>query len=670
MNPLHCRTSSFSSSSSGKTSDSKHVVSSEEFVIENFDKAIDCWELSKISKEQIYKTKKFDFLKSDYVIKTEERDITLSSPFETIHLFSEKSLKKLKEKNFNYIHIGLIQIGIKPLTKESLDTSILAVLRDGRFISFDDSLLSSIESSLCKEGSVPVALIFKISYKAMTSAFSTQHKFQSKRDETLLLQTDLSKANTVVPKPIQWKDVNLPEEWILEGIAPPAVPKQLEPNTELQNVTQYSDGKVKLSFRRSNSTRFSYRESCSSIPSLERKFTKIPSVINLPFQSQPRFSTSDLPSSSIRSVDYTTKVPHPIYISSQHEQRQEEKEPSPPTSPTFSVVTENVINVIEKHFDLDKNLLHNDFYSENNKEKRLWFFEHFLNQRKEIQQTYYEFVNLHHVHILFFDWFEIYSSENNITYPFKVSNPITVRKKIPEWKLLDSDRTIEAEHPPLRSVTIDHGEPPVQIRASPYKIPKPNDSEANLSSIIQQNNFCNTNLNTIGKQLTRIENQFQQSTISVSPSLKPIPSKSDSDKKLKEPIFKPFQVSKTSQRLVHESKSDFAKAIREQLDRIEDAYSSSSKIQIAPDTPQSSKIGVLEQDQVSIASSDLEAFTEEPVPKANKIHWELALPTSKSPPDLTIDNRPSALNQTRYNASSVYEWNIDGMSEYNILGVL
>ncbi|KAH9671332.1 putative ribonuclease H protein [Citrus sinensis] len=127
----------------------------------------------------------------------------------------------------------------------------------------------------------------------------------------------------------------------------------------------------------------------------------------------------------------------------------------------------------------------------------------------------------------------------------------------------------------------------------------------------------------------------------------------------------------TSQKLVHESKSDFAKAIREQLDRIEVASSSSSKVQIAPDTPQSSKIGVLEKDdQTSIASFDLEAFTEEPVSKANKIHWELAIPTSKSPPDLTIDNRPSALNQARYNASSVYEWNIDGMSEYNILGVL
>ncbi|KAH9702314.1 hypothetical protein KPL70_010722 [Citrus sinensis] len=605
MDPIHCRTSSFSSSSSGKTSDSKHVVSSEEFFIENFDKAIDCWELPKISKEKIYKTKKLDFLKNDYIIKTEERDITLSKPFETIHLFSEHSLKKLKEKNFNYIHIGLIQVGIKPLTKEGLDTSILAILRDGRFISFDDSLLSSIESSLCKgpisfdcypnitislkdknilksmilqikthnynmiEGSIPVALIFKISYKAMITAFSTQHKFQSKRDETLLLQTDLSRANTVIPKPIQWKDVHLPEEWILEGAAPPAIPKQLEPNTELQNVTQYSDGKVKLSFRRSTSSRFSDKASCSSIPSLERKFTKVPSVINLPFQSQPRFSTSDIPSTSIRSVDYTTSVPHPIYTSNQHIQSQEENEPSPPTSPTFSAVTENVISVIEKEFELDKTLLHNDFYSDLNKEKRLWFFKHFLDQRKEIQQSYYEFVNLHKVHILFFDWFEIYSSNNNISYPFKESNPITIRKKTTEWKLSESNRTVDSEHPPLRSVTVDHGEPPVEIRASPYKIPKPNDTDR--------------------KQLTRIENQFQQSTISVSPSQKPIPSKPDSDKKLKEPIFKPFQVSKTSQKLVQESKSDFAKAIREQLDRIEAA--SSSKAQIAPDTPQSSKIG-------------------------------------------------------------------------------
>ncbi|KAH9800748.1 hypothetical protein KPL71_000787 [Citrus sinensis] len=47
-----------------------------------------------------------------------------------------------------------------------------------------------------------------------------------------------------------------------------------------------------------------------------------------------------------------------------------------------------------------------------------------------------------------------------------------------------------------------------------------------------------------------------------------------------------------------------------------------------------------------------------------------ALALIPSPPDLVIDNRPAALNQSRFNASSVYEWNIDGMSEYNILGLL
>ena len=133
-------------------------------------------------------------------------------------------------------------------------------------------------------------------------------------------------------------------------------------------------------------------------------------------------------------------------------------------------------------------------------------FCHFLNQRKEIQQVYYDFVNLHKIHILFFYWFEIYASNNNINYPFKESNPITVRKKTTEWILSGSGRTIESEHPPLRSLTIDHGEPPVEIKVSPYKIHK--NPETDLDSIIQQNNFCNVNLNTIGKQLTRIENQF------------------------------------------------------------------------------------------------------------------------------------------------------------------
>jgi hypothetical protein len=32
-----------------------------------------------------------------------------------------------------------------------------------------------------------------------------------------------------------------------------------------------------------------------------------------------------------------------------------------------------------------------------------------------------------------------------------------------------------------------------------------------------------------------------------------------------------------------------------------------------------------------------------------------------------MSTEPTILNQHKYNASSLYEWNIDGMSEYNFL---
>ncbi len=106
------------------------------------------------------------------------------------------------------------------------------------FINFQDSLLSSMESSLCSgpisfdcypnftvslndsnvtkslilqikiqnykmiDGSIPLALICKIHYKTMIYAFATKYKFQSKKGETMLLQTDLTKSNIVIHRSI------------------------------------------------------------------------------------------------------------------------------------------------------------------------------------------------------------------------------------------------------------------------------------------------------------------------------------------------------------------------------------------------------------------------------------------------------------------------------------
>lgn len=59
-------------------------------------------------------------------------------------------LKQLKNtKKINYLHIELVQVGFKPLSCEGLDTPLFACLRDCRFLDFTDSLLGTIETTLC-----------------------------------------------------------------------------------------------------------------------------------------------------------------------------------------------------------------------------------------------------------------------------------------------------------------------------------------------------------------------------------------------------------------------------------------------------------------------------------------------------------------------------------------
>ena len=51
-------------------------------------------------------------------------------------------------KKFSYLHIGLVQVSIKPLTRKGINTSILMCLRDARYKYFHTSILGRIASSL------------------------------------------------------------------------------------------------------------------------------------------------------------------------------------------------------------------------------------------------------------------------------------------------------------------------------------------------------------------------------------------------------------------------------------------------------------------------------------------------------------------------------------------
>ena len=89
-----------------------------------------------------------------------------------------------------------------------------------------------------------------------------------------------------------------------------------------------------------------------------------------------------------------------------------------------------------------------------------------------------------------------------------------------------------------------------------------------MKHIVLQNNFLNINLQTIRKQLTRVETKIQQPTVLHHSAVKSSESVKLPEQKLKTPIFKPFQVSKQTQQQIQSSKLEFAQAIRDQLSRI------------------------------------------------------------------------------------------------------
>jgi len=413
-----------------------------------------------------------------------------------------------------------------------------------------------------------------------------------------------------------------------------------------------------LSFHRHFiSSRFSEASSSSSTIDLGR-ISKIPSVINIPYHTNlPRKSTSDIPSTSFQNADYTTNIPKPVYI--------DLEQPSPPTSPTFSTITENIQNelnvlTLEKHFIIHKSLLKRDFYSDHNREKRFWFFQHFLQQRDDIQKQFYAYIETHNVQILFFDWFAFhYALAQHITYPFtsiKHACPITTRSKTPIWTLT-SGSTVESDHPPLRNIQLTHKDQTVD--AAPYKLPG-EDTLTNTKHIIQQNNFTNTNLHTIGKQLTRLEKQIQKTLAQLITDKNPI------DLKLKNLVFKPYQVTQTSQAQIQENQTDFLRAIKIHLQNLDRTSLT------VPDTPQQSnpssftnQVNTLQSNPVS--TSDTETFQAQPL-QLNRLTW--LAPKTTIAPDISISTKPIVISEHKYNASSLYEWNIDGMSEYNILNTL
>ncbi|KAG8650611.1 hypothetical protein MANES_07G056008v8 [Manihot esculenta] len=246
------------SSSSSKSSSKKSTKNKEILLAPDLDTSLNNWELPPISSDLIYKS---NFMyKSDYVIKTVEHVTLVHGDMQSLNLLSEELVKKHQEK-YLFLHIGMIQVAVKPATRLGLNIAAMLCVRDKRHLKFNDSLLGVVESSLCDgpiffqcypnlilsltdphilqtlildvktmgydmlPGSENLILIYRIHYKAMNTIVPNLRdkatKLISPKGTTTLFVTNMSKGNLIIPKSIQWDQVNLADSWILEEAAPP-----------------------------------------------------------------------------------------------------------------------------------------------------------------------------------------------------------------------------------------------------------------------------------------------------------------------------------------------------------------------------------------------------------------------------------------------------------------
>jgi hypothetical protein len=119
------------SSVSSRSSLPPDIVNSEQLSFEsndsfNFDK----WNIPKLSNKEIYTTSWLKSAwKSEYSVKTVEQTFAISGNNSTFQLFNKIFVNDSKNKEYKFLHVGSVQVAVKPLTRLGINAS-----------DFDDSL--------------------------------------------------------------------------------------------------------------------------------------------------------------------------------------------------------------------------------------------------------------------------------------------------------------------------------------------------------------------------------------------------------------------------------------------------------------------------------------------------------------------------------------------------
>lgn len=301
-------------------------MNSVEINISNIENDLQNWSIPKQDVKTIYKIGTFDFLQG-YSIKTTEQTIPINKEYQNTQLLSIKALREHR-KTYKFLHIGLVQVAIKPMFRLGIDAPILLILRDARHTNFNNSLLAMAESNIAngpiyfncypnftvglfdpnildtltltvktknlefKEKTGAAVIIYRVYYKTMTTTIEPKTRLSSPRDETVIFEANTTHAKIRTPKRLKWNEITQSLTWNLQDINPP---KPIEINDQISNVTEHTDGSVDITFNNlfSESARHSVG-STSTVAHDCKNFRRVNSM-------------------KLRGVDFNSTIPKPLY---------------------------------------------------------------------------------------------------------------------------------------------------------------------------------------------------------------------------------------------------------------------------------------------------------------------------------------------------------------------
>ena len=133
----------------------KHSLFDEEVLFEDIKQNMDDWSIPEIPQDTLYVPETIkDKHNFDYVIKTIESHIPLGQDRgEEFHLSSKNSIFEHSRK-YKYLHIGCVQVAIKPLIDMGIDAAVLMCHKDIRHNKIVDSLIGTVDKVQSKDQSI------------------------------------------------------------------------------------------------------------------------------------------------------------------------------------------------------------------------------------------------------------------------------------------------------------------------------------------------------------------------------------------------------------------------------------------------------------------------------------------------------------------------------------